>query len=231
MAKPSKNVGKGKKASIHISPLTPKTDNQRLALQLLQEYQAVVLEGLAGTGKTYIAVHHALTLLLKGAVDKIIFTRPLTTVGNERIGFLPGDVNDKVRPYTEQFYDYLEEFAPMLSFEDVKVVGDRLEFIPLAFLRGRNFARTVVIADEMQNSSHIQMKTLLTRIGEESQLILLGDMRQEDVAQQGGNGLADLVRKISLDPDGGYVGHVRFGVEDIQRSEFVKYIMRLYGDF
>lgn len=230
MAKPSKNVGKGKKSTLSVQPLSPRTDNQALAMALLREYPAVVLEGVAGTGKTYLAVHHALTLLTKHAVDKIIFTRPMTTVGNERIGFLPGDVGDKTRPYTEQFYEYLEEFAPMMTFEDVKTVGDRLEFIPMAFLRGRNFHRTVVIADEMQNSSHIQMKTLLTRIGEESQLILLGDMKQEDIRQPEGNGLADLVHKLSLNKDNDYIGHVRFGVEDIQRSEFVKYIMRLYGD-
>ena len=169
-------------------------------------------------------------MLVKKEIDKIILTRPLTTVGNERLGFLPGDVNDKTRPYAEQFFEYIEEFAPMLSFEDIKTVGDRLEFIPLAYLRGRNFTRSIIIADEMQNSSPIQMKTLLTRIADDTQLILLGDMKQEDVNTGVRNGLADLIYKLSTSGDQNYIGRVRFGVDDIQRSEFVKYVMRLYGD-
>ena len=230
MAKASKTIGKGKRASISIEKLTPATQNQELALHLLRSKQVVILEGLAGTGKTYLAVHHALTMLFKKEIDKIILTRPLTTVGNEKLGFLPGDVNDKTRPYAEQFFEYIEEFAPMLSFEDLKTVGDRLEFIPVAYLRGRNFSRSVIIADEMQNSTNLQMKTLLTRVAEDSQLILLGDLKQEDINTGGRNGLADLVTRIQADKDQEFVGHVRFGVDDIQRSEFVKYIMKLYGD-
>jgi phosphate starvation-inducible PhoH-like protein len=230
MAKPSKAVGKGKKAGIVIEKLVPRTQNQELAVHELRSKQVVILEGLAGTGKTYIAIHHALTMLVKKEIDKIILTRPLTTVGNERLGFLPGDVNDKTRPYAEQFFEYIEEFAPMLSFEDIKTVGDRLEFIPVAYLRGRNFSRSVVIADEMQNSSVLQMKTLLTRIAEDSQLVLLGDLKQEDVQTGGRNGLADLVQRVQNDVDQEFIGHVRFGLDDIQRSEFVKYVMKLYGD-
>lgn len=230
MAKASKTVGKGKRASIHLERLVPATTNQETAIGLLRSRQVVILEGLAGTGKTYIAVHHALSLLLKREIDKIILTRPLTTVGNERLGFLPGDVNDKTRPYAEQFFEYIEEFAPMLSFEDLKTVGDRLEFIPIAYLRGRNFSRSIVIADEMQNSTSLQMKTLLTRIAEDSQLVLLGDLKQEDTSTGGRNGLADLVERVTADVGQELIGHVRFGVEDIQRSEFVKYVMRLYGD-
>ena len=230
MAKASKTVGKGKKASIHLEKLTPATPNQEMAVSLLRSKQVVVLEGLAGTGKTYLAVHHALSMLFKKEVDKIILTRPLTTVGNERLGFLPGDVNDKTRPYAEQFFEYIEEFAPMLSFEDLKTVGDRLEFIPVAYLRGRNFSRSVIIADEMQNSTTLQMKTLLTRVADTSQLILLGDLKQEDINTGGRNGLSDLVQKMSTDNDQEFIGHVRFGIDDIQRSEFVKYVMRLYGD-
>lgn len=230
MAKASKNVGKGKRASIQLEKLTPATPNQEMAVSLLRSKQVVILEGLAGTGKTYLAVHHALSMLLKKEIDKIILTRPLTTVGNERLGFLPGDVNDKTRPYAEQFFEYIEEFAPMLSFEDLKTVGDRLEFIPVAYLRGRNFSRSVIIADEMQNSTQLQMKTLLTRVAQDSQLILLGDLKQEDVSTGGRNGLNDLVDRILKDSDQEYVGHVKFGIDDIQRSDFVKYVMRLYDD-
>lgn len=217
--------------SRNILSIRPRTDNQAIALDLLETYQVVIMEGLAGTGKTYLAVNHALKKLMRGEISKIIFTRPLTTVGNEKIGFLPGEVNDKVAPYLEQFTDYLEEFSPMITMDTAKTLEKAIEFIPLAFLRGRNFSNSVIIADEMQNSSHIQMKTLLTRIGEDTQLILLGDTTQEDVHQKEGNGLQDFIYKLNTgQPDNPFVGHIRFGIEDVQRSPFVKFVLGLYGE-
>ena len=229
MAKASRKVSKTK-STPSIEPLIPATDNQRIALGHLEDFQVVILEGLAGTGKTYLAVHHALGKRLKGDIDKIIFTRPLTTVGNEKLGFLPGDIGDKTKPFTDQFIEYMEEFSPMLSLDGLKAIEERIEFIPMAYLRGRNFRKAVIIADEMQNSSEIQMKTLLTRITEETQLIILGDTKQEDVKQFGGNGLSGLLYKLQSSPDNPHAAHVKFGYEDIQRGEFVKFIMKLYGD-
>ena len=229
MAKASRKISKSK-APLSIETLVPATDNQRVAVGHLEDFQVVLLEGLAGTGKTYLAVHHALGKLLKNEIDKIIFTRPLTTVGNEKLGFLPGDVGDKTRPFTEQFLEYMEEFSPLLTLDGLKAIEERIEFIPMAYLRGRNFRKAIIIADEMQNSSEIQMKTLLTRITEESQLIILGDTKQEDVKQLGGNGLSNLLYKLQSSPDNPYIGHVKFGYEDIQRGVFVKFVMRLYGD-
>jgi len=229
MAKASRKISKSK-APLSIETLVPATDNQRVAVGHLEDFQVVLLEGLAGTGKTYLAVHHALGKLLKNEIDKIIFTRPLTTVGNEKLGFLPGDVGDKTRPFTEQFLEYMEEFSPLLTLDGLKAIEERIEFIPMAYLRGRNFRKAIIIADEMQNSSEIQMKTLLTRITEESQLIILGDTKQEDVKQLGGNGLSNLLYKLQSSPDNPYIGHVKFGYEDIQRGDFVKFVMRLYGD-
>lgn len=231
MAKPSESVGKGKRSSRTLPQISPATDRQREAMEHLRTKQVVIMEGLAGTGKTFLAVHHAITRLFAGDIKKVIFTRPLTTVGGEKLGFLPGDVDNKTRPYTEQFLEYIEEFAPMLLFEEQKKVEEQFEFIPLAFLRGRNFRNVVIIADEMQNSSPIQMKTLMTRITDSAQLIMLGDTRQEDVRQHGGSGLTDLAYKLSLVPDQEFIGHTRFGVEDIQRGEFVKFVMQLYGDY
>lgn len=231
MAKPSKKVGKDKKATLALKEFVPATDNQRIAVGLLEDHQVVIMEGLAGTGKTYIAVWKAIESLISGKVDKIIFTRPLTTVGGEKIGYLPGDVDEKTRPYAEQFAEYLEEFSPMLQFEDVKQLESKLEFIPMAFLRGRNFRNSIIIADEMQNSSSIQMKTLLTRVAEGSQLIILGDTKQQDIPSLSTNGLSELLYLISSAGKQSHVGHVKFGVEDIQRGEFVKFIMRLYGDY
>lgn len=229
MAKASKKHPVRKK-SFSIEPITPATDNQRIAVGLLEDHQVVIMEGLAGTGKTFLAVHHALSRLLKGDIDKIIFTRPLTTVGNEKMGFLPGDINDKTRPYAEQFIEYLTEFSPMIAMQDIDQLQDKIEFIPVAFLRGRNFRNSVIIADEFQNSSHIQMKTLLTRIEDSSQLIILGDTKQEDVSQRGGSGLTDLLNRMSNFPNQQYIGHVRFGIEDIQRGDFVKFVMEMYNE-
>lgn len=231
MTKPSKSIGKGKSAARQLADIRPATDRQAEAMQHLREKQVVILEGLAGTGKTFIAVHHALKRLFANEIKKVIFTRPLTTVGGEKLGFLPGDVDNKTRPYTEQFLEYIQEFAPMLLFEEQKKVEEQFEFIPVAYLRGRNFRDTVIIADETQNTSVIQMKTLLTRITNSAQLILLGDTRQEDVKQPGGSGLSDLLYKLSLVPEQGFIGHTKFGVEDIQRGEFTKFVMRIYGDY
>ncbi len=230
MRKASKHVGKGRRANFNIEDLKPATDNQRKAIEAFQNSQAVILEGLAGTGKTYLAIHHAAQALSKGLIDKVILTRPLTTVGNEKLGFLPGDVAEKVSPFTEQFHEYLSEFAPMLQFEDRKMIEEKIEFIPMAYLRGRNFRKVVIIADEMQNSSIIQMKTLLTRMTEEAQLIILGDTKQEDRKQVETNGLSDLLYKISTAPKQDFFGHVHFGRDDIQRGALVKFVMELYGD-
>lgn len=227
MAKEARKVRK--EPSKKIPPITPATDNQRIAMQLLQDFQAVILHGTAGTGKTFIAVHHALTKLFSREVSKIIFTRPLSTVGNEKMGFLPGDVGEKTRPFTEQFTEYLSEFAPMLMFQDAKKIEDSFEFIPLGFLRGRNLRNAVVIADEMQNSTLIQMKTLLTRIAEDAQLVILGDTKQADVPMHGRDGLSDLLYRTQGSTDS-FIGQIKFGIEDIQRSEFVKHVMTIYGD-
>ena len=119
----------------------------------------------------------------------------------------------------------------MITMEDAKTVAKSVEFIPLAFLRGRNFHNTVVIADELQNASIIQMKTLLTRMAEESQLILLGDTKQEDITQREGiNGLSDFINRLTPHDDNEFVGRVQFGLEDVQRSAFVKFVLGLYGE-
>ena len=231
MSKPSKKVGKNRSRKPTLEQIVPATDAQRVAVGLMEDKQVVVMEGLAGTGKTFLAIHHALTKLFKGDVRKIILTRPLTTVGNEKLGFLPGDVNEKVGPYAEQMLEYLEEFSPMISFMDAKEMADQIEFIPLAYLRGRNFKDSVIIADEMQNSSYIQMKTLLTRIAETTQLLILGDTKQKDIPGKEDNGLDDLLYRMSTSPGTKeYFGHIRFGIEDIQRSELVKHVMRMYDE-
>lgn len=212
-----------------LEPLKPATDNQRLALDMFETKIITVLEGLAGTGKTYIALHYALQQFISGNTRKIILTRPLINVEDEKIGFLPGEVLDKTRPYTEQFNEYMNEFMPQLNFADEKRMEQGVEFIPLAFIRGRNFADSIIIADEMQNSTPLQMKTLLTRIAEGSKVIILGDVTQADRPKAVTNGLRDLTAKLNHKPID-EIGVVTFGPEDIQRSAIIKQIMQLYGD-
>lgn len=213
-----------------ISDLRPASVNQQTAMNFFLEKQIVILEGLAGTGKTYIAVHHALKQFFSHKARRIILTRPLTNVGNEQLGFLPGEVNDKTRPYTEQFNEYIDEFMPMLQFSDEKKLMHGIEFIPLAYIRGRNFADSIIIADEMQNSTPLQMKTLLTRMAEGSQVIILGDTKQVDkVDGRNKNGLQDLVEKVKAFRSED-IGMVKFTKEDIRRSKIIKHVMMMYND-
>jgi phosphate starvation-inducible PhoH-like protein len=225
----NKSTTNSKASSSKIEPLAPASENQALAMQYFKEKSVTILEGLAGTGKTYIAVHYALQQFFSNKVSKIIFTRPLVNVGNEQLGYLPGDVNDKTRPYTEQFAEYMEEFMPMMQFSDEKKIQSGLEFIPLAYIRGRNFQNTIIIADEMQNSTQLQMKTLLTRLAEQSKLIILGDTKQADRIDRVKNGLVDFVERHTAynHPD---IGLVTFKEEDIRRSEIIRHIMKMYGD-
>ena len=150
-------------------------------------------------------------------------------VGNEKLGFLPGEVGDKTAPYSEQFNEYMNEFLPMLQFADEKKMNRDIEFIPLAYIRGRNFSNTIIIADEMQNSTQLQMKTLLTRLADDSKIMVLGDTKQSDRVEVGKSGLQDLVDKVKASPNEA-VGVVTFVKEDIMRSEIVKYVLKLYGD-
>jgi len=228
MAK-SKQINKSH--SNAVAPLRAASANQEIALQMFKDKTITVIEGLAGTGKTYLAIHYALTQLFSHKISKIILTRPLVNVGEEKLGFLPGEVENKVAPYAEQFNEYMNEFMPMIQMSDAKKIQNTLEFIPLAYIRGRNFADAVIIADEMQNSTQLQMKTLLTRIAENTKIIILGDTKQSDRVDNNRtkNGLVDLVDKVSEHPTSD-IGVVKFTKEDIQRSGIIRYVMKIYGD-
>ena len=211
--------------------IRPKTENQAKALDCFENNVITVIEGLAGTGKTYLALFTALKKLMNKETSRIILTRPLMTVGNEKIGFLPGDVDEKTAPYTEQLYEYLDEFAPVLKGKGALNIEKQVEFIPIAYLRGRNFKDAIIIVDEAQNTTPLQLKTVLTRIGENTKVFVIGDVRQSDhdEGKTTKNGLTDLISRLK-----GFktkvFGHVKFGVEDIQRSEAVKVVMRVYND-
>ncbi|MEQ8936223.1 MAG: PhoH family protein, partial [Amphiplicatus sp.] len=175
--------------------IAPRTANQRLYLEALGKTDLVFGVGPAGTGKTYLAVAHAVSLLLSGAVERIVLSRPAVEAG-ERIGFLPGDMKEKVDPYLRPLYDALHDMMQADYVERRIAVGD-IEIAPLAFMRGRTLARAAVILDEAQNATVAQMKMFLTRLGEGSHMAVTGDPSQTDLPRGEVSGLADALTLLS----------------------------------
>ena len=173
-----------KKTSVR---LIPKTINQeKYITQLLDDNKKIVFAiGPAGTGKTMLAMLAAIKAFKEGQVEKIILTRPAVGTDDERHGFLPGDINAKMEPWTRPLFDVLHEFySPM---DTAKMLDEQiLEISPLAFMRGRNFKNSYIVADEVQNTTINQMKMLLTRIGENCQTVATGDIDQTDITRNNG---------------------------------------------
>jgi phosphate starvation-inducible protein PhoH and related proteins len=207
--------------------VVPRSDNQSEYLQKLldQSKNIVFAIGPAGTGKTLIACQVGVKLLKEGVVDKIVVTRPAVSVDEDH-GFLPGTLQEKMEPWTRPIFDVLGEYYYSRDVESMIREGV-IEISPLAYMRGRTFKRSYIIADEMQNATPNQMKMLLTRLGEESKMVVTGDLRQADRLED--NGLIDFCRKLedkSLD----CIDIVRFDISDIERHEAVKEVLELYGD-
>lgn len=209
--------------------LVPKSLGQeRLILELTnQKNDIVVAVGPAGTGKTYLAMQAAIRALKTGEIDKIILTRPAVGVDDEKHGFLPGDLNQKMEPWTRPLIDVLREYY---NAKDITHMLEEqiIEISPLAYMRGRTFKNAWVIADEMQNATPSQMKMLLTRIGVESRIIVTGDVEQADRTTPN-NGLMDLCKRLQA---GGLNGLAlcELGSKDIQRHPIIEDILRLYAD-
>jgi phosphate starvation-inducible PhoH-like protein len=203
--------------------IAPRTPNQALYLKTLRDYELVFGLGPAGTGKTYLAVAQAVQMLMAGRVDRIILSRPAVEAG-ERLGFLPGDLREKVDPYLRPLYDALHD---MLPGEQVvkRLTSGEIEIAPLAFMRGRTLANAFVILDEGQNTTPVQMKMFLTRLGENSRMVVTGDLSQIDLPPGARSGLHD-----ALDALGGVssIGVVRFGAEDVVRHPLVTKIVSAY---
>jgi phosphate starvation-inducible PhoH-like protein len=204
----------------HVAPRTPM---QAAYLKALRDTELVFGIGPAGTGKTYLAVAAAVQMLTAGRVDRIILSRPAVEAG-ERLGFLPGDLREKVDPYLRPLYDALHD---MLPGEQVmkRIASGEIEIAPLAFMRGRTLAHSFVILDEAQNTTPVQMKMFLTRLGENSRMAVTGDLSQIDLPQGTRSGLLDAVETLKDVPG---ISMVRFTDVDVVRHGLVSEIVRAY---
>ena len=205
--------------------LTPeaRTVIQAKYLEAMANHELVFATGPAGTGKTYLAVAAAVRALGSGQVKRLVLTRPAVEAG-EKLGFLPGSMNEKVDPYLRPLYDALNDLMGPTATRRMRDM-DVVEVAPLAFMRGRTLNQAFVILDEAQNATSSQMKMFLTRVGEGSRAVVTGDLTQPDLPQ-GGKGLEEAVRRLS-NVEG--VAHIELGKDDVQRSSLVQRIVDAYG--
>jgi len=203
--------------------IVARTPTQDAYLRALERSELVFGVGPAGTGKTYLAVAQACQLLERGAVEKIILSRPAVEAG-ERLGFLPGDMKDKVDPYLRPLYDALYDMMPGDKVERAITAGV-IEIAPLAFMRGRTLANSAVILDEAQNTTSMQMKMFLTRLGENSRMIVTGDPSQIDLPRGVKSGLVEALQLLT-GVDG--ISVIQFKDTDIVRHPLVGRIVRAY---
>jgi len=187
--------GGGVELRTRKKPIEPRTEAQKEYVKNLFANELGFGIGPAGTGKTYLAVAVGVTMFISGAVDKIILSRPAVEAG-ERLGFLPGDLKEKVDPYMQPLYDALNDFLPAKQVQKL-LEEKRIEIAPLAFMRGRTLANAFVVLDEAQNATTMQMKMFLTRLGEGSRMVITGDRTQVDLPRGTASGLADAERILA----------------------------------
>ena len=204
-------------------PVRARNAAQDLYLRLLKKNELTFAEGPAGTGKTWLAVGFAVSLLEQGIVERLILSRPAVEAG-ERLGFLPGDMREKVDPYLRPIYDALNDFMDARMLERGMQTG-MIEVAPLAFMRGRTLTNAAVILDEAQNATSVQMKMFLTRLGDRSRMIVTGDPTQSDLLSGQKSGLSEAVNLLK-DIEG--IGHVRFREGDVVRHDLVRKIVGAY---
>lgn len=213
-----------------ISPVyNPRTPNQNQYYQCINDNrnQIIIGVGPAGTGKTLFACKYAVEELRKNSIDKIVITRPIVTV-EEDVGYLPGNLKNKMEPWTRPLFDIMGEYYHQREISSM-IANGVIEIAPLAFMRGRTFKNSVIIADEMQNSSPNQMLMMLTRIGTNTKLILTGDLKQSDRYED--NGLKDMLHKLRrYEGDKSNITLIEFDDGDIQRSTIVSKVLHIYDN-
>jgi phosphate starvation-inducible PhoH-like protein len=209
----------------------PKSINQQKYVDLLKdkEKSLIVALGPAGCGKTLFACSHAIESLKTGEIQKIVLTRPMVSVEDEEIGFLPGNIVSKMDPWTKPMFDIFSEYFSMNDLNGM-IQSGTIEICPLAFMRGRTFHRSFVLADEMQNSSPTQILMLATRLGFNSKMVMMGDLQQSDRPNQI-NGLADFIDKYNkrVEHEINGMGVAELEKEDVMRSNIVKQVLDLYA--
>ena len=201
----------------------PKSDGQKKYIEAVNEYDVIFGLGPAGTGKSYLAVAKAVQFLKKGNIEKIILSRPAVEAG-ENLGFLPGDMKDKVDPYLRPIYDALYEMMPFELVEK-KIHEGIIEIAPVAFMRGRTFKNSFIIIDEAQNTSSIQMKMILTRLGHGSKMIINGDLTQIDIKYINDSGLSTAKKKLANLKT---IKFIDLNKKDVVRHKIVSEIISAY---
>jgi phosphate starvation-inducible PhoH-like protein len=229
---PAGGTGKDAVADVHAEGLTigtrkrrisPRSPTQAAYLRALQSHELVFAIGPAGTGKTYLAVAMAVSMMMDGRVDRIILSRPAVEAG-EHLGFLPGDLREKIDPYLRPLYDALYDMLPAEQVMS-RLSNGEIEVAPLAFMRGRTLSNAFVILDEAQNSTAVQMKMFLTRLGENSRMAVTGDLSQIDLPTGQRSGLRDAVELLGQMDE---VACVEFTNVDVMRHSLVTRIVRAY---
>ena len=203
--------------------IVPRSPTQIRYMEALVRNDVIFALGPAGTGKTYLAVAQAVSQLISGSVDRLILSRPAVEAG-ERLGFLPGDMKEKVDPYLRPLYDALYDCLPAEQVER-RIASGEIEIAPIAFMRGRTLADSFIILDEAQNTTPAQMKMFLTRFGMNSRMVVCGDPRQVDLPDPSKSGLADAVARLEGVES---IATVRFNVGDVVRHPIVGRIVEAY---
>ena len=206
-----------------LKTIYPKTKNQELFLKEMRSKDVVFAVGPAGTGKTYLAVAYAVSLFVEGKINRLILSRPAVEAG-ERLGFLPGDMKEKIDPYLSPLYDALYEMMPGEEI-DRKMVNNLIEIAPLAFMRGRTLNKSFIILDEAQNTLSTQMKMFLTRLGQNSKMVITGDLSQKDLPDNAKSGMQDAMEKLEKVKD---IGFVHLNSSDVCRHTLVEKIINAY---
>ena len=208
---------------VNGKPIAARTPNQQILVKTFSENDLTFALGPAGTGKTYVAIALAVRALKNKEVRKIILSRPAVEAG-EKLGFLPGDMKDKIDPYLQPLYDALEDMIPAAKLKEY-MEGNVIQIAPLAFMRGRTLNDAVIILDEAQNTTTHQIKMFLTRLGMGAKMIITGDITQIDLPRTTVSGLVQALHVLRDVPG---IGHVEFGKKDIVRHHLVQRIVEAY---
>ncbi len=213
-------IGPENTGPIYRNRLKPRTDNQKEYIRTVAENTITFCQGLAGSGKTHIAIGMAIEYLLDNKVNKIIITRPVLEAG-EKIGYLPGTAEEKLHPYLLPILDEIHYFISIAQYTALKL-NNKIEVVPLGLMRGRNFHNAFIVADECQNASYEQLKMLLTRIGQNSKMVLTGDVGQSDLNKHLQGGFIELIQALE-GIDG--IGLSKLHSSDIVRNPIIAHIL------